>query len=67
MWMERGKLSHCLNDQKNFALIPQQQEELSDDEKFETQTVFASEREGYCVIFLIFLVTRHIFFPQGRS
>jgi len=31
-------------------------EELSDDdEKFETQTVFASEREGYCVIFLIFL------------
>lgn len=29
-------------------------EELSDDdEKFETQTVFASEREGYCVIFFL--------------
>ena len=65
--MERGKLSHCLNHQENFALIPHYQEELLDDEKFETQTVFASEREGYCVIFLIFLVPRHIFLPQGGS
>lgn len=42
-----------LRSQSSFEY--QYVEELSDDEKFETQTVFGSEREGYCVIFLIFL------------